>query len=94
MSSYAAREDLRRHPERELLGPLNGPEEVLDGVPDVVYLVGRIAPRKLTGKGAPADADTDEPGTDVGDADEAKEDQGVPVSGADEDGADGGRGQR
>ena len=89
MSSYAAREDLVGILERELLGPLNGPEEVLDGVPDVVYLVGRIAPRKLTGKGAPADADTDEPGTDVGDADEAKEDQGVPVSGADEDGADG-----
>ena len=89
MSSYAAREDLVDILERELLGPLNGPEEILDGVPDVVYLVGRIAPRKLTGKGAPADADTDEPGTDVGDADEAKEDQGVPVSGADEDGADG-----
>ena len=89
MSSYAAREELVGILERELLGPLNGPEEVLDGVPDVVYLVGRIAPRKLTGKGAPADADTDEPGTDVGDADEAKEDQGVPVSGADEDGADG-----
>jgi Helicase conserved C-terminal domain len=89
MSSYAAREDLVGILERELLGPLNGPEEVLDGVPDVVYLVGRIAPRKLTGKGAPADADTDEPGTDVGDADEAKEDQGVPVSGNDEDGADG-----
>jgi hypothetical protein len=89
MSSYTAREELVGILERELLGPLNGPEEVLDGVPDVVYLVGRIAPRKLTGKGAPADADTDEPGTDVGDADEAKEDQGVPVSGADEDGADG-----
>ena len=89
MSSHVAREELVGILERELLGPLNGPEEVLDGVPDVVYLVGRIAPRKLTGKGAPADADTDEPGTDVGDADEAKEDQGVPVSGADEDGADG-----
>ena len=89
MSSYAAREDLVGILERELLGPLNGPEEILDGAPDVVYLVGRIAPRKLTGKGAPADADTDEPGTDVGDADEAKADQGVPVSGADEDGADG-----
>ena len=89
MSSYAVREELVGILERELLGPMNGPEEVLNGVPDVVYLVGRIAPRKLTGKGHPADADTDEPGTDVGDADEAKEDQGVPVSGADEDGADG-----
>jgi hypothetical protein len=89
MSSYTAREELVGILELELLGPLNGPEEVLDGVPDVVYLVGRIAPRKLTGKGHPADADTGEPGTDVGDADEAKEDQGVPVSGADEDGADG-----
>ena len=89
MSSYAAREELAGILERELLGPLNGPEEILDGVPDVVYLVGRIAPAKLSGKGAPADADTDEPGTDVGDADEASQDRGVPVSGADEDGADG-----
>jgi len=89
MSSYAAREELVSILERELLGPLNGPEEVLDGVPDVVYLVGRIAPRKLTGKGDPIDAGTDEPGTDVGDADEASQDRGVPLSGEDEDGADG-----
>jgi hypothetical protein len=89
MSSYAAREELGAILERELLGPLNGPEEVLDGVPDVVYLVGRIAPRKLTGKGDPADAGTGETQTDVGDADEAREDQGVPVTGADEDGPDG-----
>ena len=89
MSSYAACEELTGILERELLGPLNGPEEILDAAPDVAYLVGRIAPRKLTGRGDPTDADTDEVGTDVGDADEARLDQGVPVSG----GARTGRGQ-
>jgi Helicase conserved C-terminal domain len=89
VSSYAAREELVGILERELLGPLHGPEEVLDGAPDVVYLVGRIAPQKLTGKGDPAEADTGEPATDVGDADEATEDRGVPVSGEGDDGPDG-----
>ena len=45
--SWTARENLADILERELLGPMNGPEEVLDGVPDSVYLVGRIAPFKL-----------------------------------------------
>ena len=38
--SWTARENLADILERELLGPLNGPEEVIDGVPDAVYLVG------------------------------------------------------
>ena len=33
---------------------MNGPEEVIDGSPDAVYLIGRIAPFKLT-------AGTDDP---------------------------------
>ena len=38
--SWTARENLADIMERELLGPVNGPTEVLDGVPDAVYLVG------------------------------------------------------
>ena len=54
-SSWTARENLADILERELLGPMNGPEEVIDGSPDAVYLIGRIAPFKLTaGTGDPA----------------------------------------
>ena len=54
-SSWTARENLADILERELLGPMNGPEEVIDGAPDAAYLVGRIAPFKLTaGTGDPA----------------------------------------
>ena len=57
--SWTARENLADILERELLGPANGPEEVLDGAPDSVYLIGRIAPAKLTaGTDDPTDADT------------------------------------
>ena len=52
--SWTARENLADILERELLGPANGPEEVIDGSPDSVYLIGRIAPVKLT-------AGTDDP---------------------------------
>ena len=67
--SWTVRENLADILERELLGPANGPEEVIDGSPDSVYLIGRIAPVKLTaGTDDPVDADTGEPDTDVGDA--------------------------
>ena len=64
--------------------------------PTSVYLVGRIAPVKLTGgTDDPADADTDEPGTDVGDADDARDGPGrAGDRRSTTDGADGGRGQR
>ena len=53
---------------------MNGPEEVIDGAPDAAYLVGRIAPFKLTASaGDPTDADTGEADSDVGDADDAEE---------------------
>ena len=48
--SWTARENLADILERELLGPANGPEEVLDGAPDSAYLIGRIAPVKLTAR--------------------------------------------
>ncbi|HUR05523.1 MAG TPA: DISARM system helicase DrmA, partial [Nonomuraea sp.] len=74
--------------ERELLGPANGPEEVLDGVPDVAYLVGRIAPVRLaSGRQDPSDADESDAATDVGDALDAEEGRGVPVTAVDESGA-------
>src|SRR5512146_719316 len=79
--SWTARENLADILERELLGPANGPEEVLDGAPDSVYLVGRIAPVKLTaGKDDPTDADTGESDSDVGDAADAETGRGVPVT--------------
>ena len=86
--SWTVRENLADILERELLGPANGPEEVIDGSPDSVYLIGRIAPVKLTaGKDDPTDADTGEPDTDVGDAKDADLDRGVPLTGVDDSGA-------
>ena len=87
-SSWTARENLADILERELLGPMNGPTEVIDGAPDAVYLVGRIAPFKLTaGAGDPQDAETGEPDTDVGDADDAEAGRGVPLTEVDDSGA-------
>ena len=48
-SSFAVRENLADILERELLGPIHGPEEVLPFSPRSQYLVGHIAPVKLTG---------------------------------------------
>ncbi|MFI5959768.1 DISARM system helicase DrmA [Cryptosporangium sp. NPDC051539] len=87
-TSRTARANLADILERELLGPANGPEELIDGAPDVAYLVGRIAPvRLLPGKDDPSDTAADEPATDVGDAVDAAESRGVPVTAVDEDGA-------
>jgi hypothetical protein len=87
-SSWTDRENLANVLERELLGPMNGPTEVIDGGPDSVYLVGRIAPFKLTaGTGDPEDADTGEPDTDVGDAGDAEAGRGVPLTEVDDSGA-------
>lgn len=86
--SWTVRENLVDIFERELLGPANGPEEILAGQPDVAYLVGRIAPARLTaGADDPADADSDEAATDVGDAVDAEEGRGVPVTAVEESGA-------
>jgi len=87
--SWTARENLADILERELLGPLGGPEETLDGPPDAVYLIGKIAPVKLApGKADPTDAATGEADTDVGDAADARESRGVPVTAVDEEHAD------
>ncbi|BCK57499.1 DISARM system helicase DrmA [Nocardia wallacei] len=83
--SWTAREDLVDILHRELLGPAHGEHEILDTTPDSAYLIGRIAPYKLTaGRAAPTNADTGEPDTDVGDDLDAQEVQGVPVPPVDE----------
>jgi hypothetical protein len=48
-SAFAVRENLVDMLQRELLGPIHGPEEVLSFSPQSQYLVGHIAPVKLTG---------------------------------------------
>jgi len=86
--SWTVRENLADIIERELLGPANGPAEILAGLPDAAYLIGRIAPQRLTGAGGdPVDADSGTAGTDVGDAGDARTGRGVPVTGVDETGA-------
>lgn len=83
--SWTARENLSDILERELLGPAGGPEEILDGAPDAAYLVGRIAPVRLTaGSADPTEDDAREASTDVGDAVDAAESRGVPVTAVDD----------
>lgn len=79
--SWTARENLADILERELLGPAGGPEEILAGVPDSAYLVGRIAPARLSaGKGGPAAASRPD-GSGTGGSD--SEGLGPPVTYAD-----------
>ncbi|MDN5747764.1 MAG: helicase, partial [Pseudonocardia sp.] len=86
--SWTARENLADILERELLGPANGPDELLNGSPDAAYLVGRIAPARLTaGREDPTSADDTDAATDVGDAVDADEGRGVPVTAVDESAA-------
>ncbi len=87
--SWTARENLSDILERELLGPAGGIEEILDGAPDTAYLVGRIAPVRLTaGKDDPTESGAAEASTDVGDAVDAAEGRGVPVTAVDDSTAD------
>ncbi len=79
--SWTVRENLTDILERELLGPANGPEEVIEDVPDAVYLVGKIAPYRLTDVASSAVTAGEEPPVDDL---EAASGQGVPVEGSDE----------
>jgi Helicase conserved C-terminal domain len=86
--SWTVREDMTDILERELLGPLNGPDEVLDGSPDAVYLIGRVAPVRLTGgMDVPREEGSDDAPTDVGDDADADEGRGVPVTAVDDSAA-------
>ena len=58
-SSYAVRENLVDIFQRELLGPIRGPEETLPFSPRSQYLVGHIAPVKLVGSATATPDDTD-----------------------------------
>jgi hypothetical protein len=80
-TSWTARENLTDIIEREILGPRDGDEEVLDVSPEVPYLVGRIAPVRLL---APAedsgiaepmlDDDADDEADPIGDEDSGLQD--------------------
>jgi hypothetical protein len=82
--SWTVRENLADILDRELLGPAHGDEEELDAKPDGLYLVGRIAPAKLIGKGVISSADAEDADDEVIEPDDG-EDRGVPVPTAGED---------
>lgn len=92
-SSVAVRENLTDILYRELLGPIGGREELLPFSPRSQYLIGHIAPVKLTG--GIAEAEDDEAPLERGDLVEARtedeastEQRGVPAYSADETEAD------
>jgi hypothetical protein len=95
-TSYTARENLIDILERELLGPIHGPDEVLPFSPRSQYLVGLIAPVKLTGGTSAANHD-DEIDSERGHLVEDRADseggggsRGVPAAAADETEAEAG----
>lgn len=88
-SSFMVRENLADILERELLGPIHGPEEVIPFSPRAQYLVGHIAPVKLTGTALKSSVS--ESDAEIGhlvearmDDDAAREQRGVPALAADE----------
>ncbi|GFG73227.1 DISARM system helicase DrmA [Mycobacterium botniense] len=89
-TSFTVRENLVDILQRELLGPIHGPHEVLPLSPRSQYLIGHIAPVKLTGA-ALTDDDT-EPVAERGHLVEARTDEealhesrGVPAYADDND---------
>jgi Helicase conserved C-terminal domain len=89
-TSFAVRENMVDILQRELLGPIHGPEEVLPFSPRSQYLVGHIAPVKLTGSATsvPEDSDGDDLIEVRTDDDGMAEGRGVPAFAADETEAD------
>ncbi|MBI5340556.1 MAG: helicase [Mycolicibacterium rufum] len=92
-SSFTVRENLVDILERELLGPIHGPDELLPFSPRSQYLVGYIAPVRLTGATA-GNGDVAE-GTERGELAEARADEnaategrGIPAFAADDGEAD------
>ena len=82
--SWTAREDLTDILRREVLGPADGAEEVIPVAPDTRYLVGRIAPTRLTAA-EPVQADGEVAAAELVDLPEGR---GVPAVGEDHDTAD------
>lgn len=92
-TSHAVRENLVDILCRELLGPINGAEELLPFSPRSQYLIGHIAPVKLTG--AAIQGKEDEPTQERGHLVEARTDdeapteqRGIPAYSSDETEAD------
>lgn len=90
-TSYTVRQNLVDILQRELLGPVHGPDEVLPFSPRSHYLVGYIAPVKITTVAA-AGADEEESDGQRGELAEARCDaeglaasRGVPAFAADDD---------
>ena len=94
-SSFAVRENLVDILQRELLGPIHGPEETLPFSPRSQYLVGHIAPVKLVGAKTSSTSDaapSAEGRNDLveirSDNDGLTEGRGVPAYAADDTEAD------
>ncbi|WP_345314484.1 hypothetical protein [Gordonia alkaliphila] len=94
-SSHAVRENLGDILQRELLGPIHGPDETLPFSPRSQYLVGHIAPVKLVGGAtsptavsAPDIAGQDDLAEVRADEDGMAEGRGVPAFAADDSEAD------
>ncbi len=92
-TSFTVRENLVDILERELLGPIHGPDELLPFSPRSQYLIGHIAPVRLTG--ATQGSGEQDGGAERGDLVEARADEGavaevrgVPAFAADEHEAD------
>lgn len=87
-TSFAVRENMVDILQRELLGPIHGPQEVLPFSPRSQYLVGYIAPVKVNPASAETDADDDALVKVSDDAGSLAATRGVPVDGADDPEAD------
>lgn len=90
-TSWAARENLHDVLTRELLGPADGDDETLQMTPDSRYLIGRIAPAKVssdTDSPSAEGADDAESTLDIGDDIDAKLSTGVPLPSVDETSGD------
>ena len=84
-TSWTARENLTDILQRELVGPFDGPTELLPSSPDGRYLVGYLVPKALDDD--PDQPLTDEDGAalpDTGDELDAREVPGVPLAADDE----------
>ncbi|BBZ40277.1 DISARM system helicase DrmA [Mycobacterium conspicuum] len=93
-TSFTVRENLVDILKRELLGPIHGPHEVLPFSPRSQYLVGHIAPVKLTGAAhtdddAEGDAERGPLVEPRADGEGLVEGHGVPAIAADDNDADG-----
>ncbi len=87
-TAWTARENLTDILARELLGPMYGDFEVIRAAPDTVYPIGRIAPKRLTDV-RNTDPETEDEGSEVGTADDARTSTGVPLASVDDSAVDG-----